>query len=493
MKTAIIFNESGKAITRRTMGAYKIAGMMRDKGWHVEVLDWITHWSDSQILEFVKKFGKVDLFAFGNLWMEDDFVIDTIKFLKQNFPNAKYLLGGPRPYQQDFGADVMIFGYAEHALEPVLEYMFNDGPIPKSKIPLFAPNSLLIDANADYKALEIPDYRVDYIDTDYVLPSDVLTLEMTRGCRFRCKYCSYAFLGVKEDYSRSEDSIYNEIMNNYIKWGTTSYVIADDTFNDRDIKIQRLANVVEKLPFQPNFTAFIRLDLVISRPQQLELLIKARVWGHFYGVETLHPDAAKAIGKGMHPDKIKKGLLETKAAFMDKLGLYRGTCGMIAGLPYEPVDSWYNSLEWMSENWDCFLFWALHISTDKNITTHSDFSIDAAKYGYKPTKDKNLLKWAEDQGLLDIKAQHTHKLDKSIMIWEAEWANIKQAHNFADHYNNNYFAGIKVPNFELLNYNGNPKILDITAQDAYIDQIYKEPELKMIDTYINKKVNYTYE
>lgn len=493
MKTAIIFNESGKAITRRTMGAYKIAGMMRDKEWHVEVLDWITHWSDSQILEFVKKFGKVDLFAFGNLWMEDDFVIDKIKFLKQNFPNAKYLLGGPRPYQQDFGADVMIFGYAEHALEPVLEYMFNNGPIPKSKIPLFAPNSLLVDANADYKALEIPDYRVDYIDTDYVLPSDVLTLEMTRGCRFRCKYCSYAFLGVKEDYSRSEESIYNEIMNNYVKWGTTSYVIADDTFNDRDIKIQRLANVVERLPFQPNFTAFIRLDLVISRPQQLELLIKARVWGHFYGVETLHPDAAKAIGKGMHPDKIKKGLLETKAAFMDKLGLYRGTCGMIAGLPYEPVDSWYNSLEWMSENWDCFLFWALHISTDKNITTHSDFSIDAAKYGYKPTKDQKLLKWAEDQGLLDIKAQHTHKLDKSIMIWEADWANIKQAHNFADHYNNNYFAGIKVPNFELLNYNGNPKILDITAQDAYIDQIYKEPELKMIDTYINKKVNYTYE
>ncbi len=487
-KKAIIFNDSGTAITRRTMGAYKIAGMMRDLGWEVEVLDWITHWTNKQIAQFINDFGKVDLFAFGNLWMEDEFVIDKIEFLKQNFPNAKYLLGGPKPYQQNFGADVMIFGYAEHALAPVLDYMFDSGPMPNGNIPLFAPHSLLIDANKDYRALEIPNYHVQYTDTDYVLPSDTLTLEMTRGCRFRCKYCSYAFLGVKEDYSRSEESIYNEIIDNYQKWGTTNYVIADDTFNDRDIKIQRLANVVERLPFEPNFTAFIRLDLIISRPQQLDLLIKARVWGHFYGIETFHPEAAKAIGKGMHPNRIKQGLLDTKAAFMDKLGLYRGTCGMIAGLPYEPVDSWYSSLEWMNENWDCYLFWALHISTDTNITTHSDFSIDAAKYGYTPTKDSKLLKWANDQGLLDIKAQHTHKLDKHIMIWEAEWASIKQAHNFADHYNNNYFGSIKVPNFELLNYYHIPEMLDITAKDAYIDQIYKSPELKMIDTYINKKI-----
>jgi len=489
MKTAVIFNDSGSSITRRTMGAYKIAGMMRDKGWNVEVIDWMTSWSNEQLTQYIIKFGKVDLFAFGNLWMEDQFVIDKIKFLKNKFPGAKYLLGGPRPYQQDFGADVMIFGYAEHALEPVLDYMFNNGPAPVHKIPLFAPESILIDANKDYRALEIPNYRVDYTSNDFVLPTDVLTLEMTRGCRFRCKYCSYAFLGVKEDYSRSEESIYNEIISNYKKWGTTNYIIADDTFNDRDSKIERLANVVKRLPFEPNFTAFIRLDLVISRPQQLDLLINARVWGHFYGIETLHPDAAKAIGKGMHPDRIKKGLLETKAAFMDKLGLYRGTCGMIAGLPFEPVDSWHKSLEWMNENWDCYLFWGLHISTDPNMNTHSDFSIDAARYGYVPTKNKEVIKWAEDKGLLDIKSTVTHKLDKHIMIWEAEWANFKQATEFSDYYNSNYFSKIKVPNFELLNYCSKDNILDITAQDAYIDKIYKAEELDMISNYIEKKIN----
>jgi hypothetical protein len=489
MKTAIIFNDSGGEITRRTMGAYKIADMVRSEGWNAEVVDWVSKWSNDQLSTYLDKFEKIDLFAFGNLWMDDKFVIDKIKFLRDRYPGTKYLLGGPRPYQQDFDADVMIFGYAEHALYPALDFLFNNGPTPKGIVPHFAPNSLLIDANKDYRALEIPNYKVDYQESDFVLSTDVLTLEMTRGCRFKCKYCSYAFLGIKEDYSRTEDSIYDELMNNYIKWGTTNYLIADDTFNDRDIKVQRLANVVKRLPFEPNFTAFIRLDLVISRPQQLQMLIDARVWGHFYGIETLHPEAAKAIGKGMHPDKIKQGLLDTKAAFMNQLGLYRGTCGMIAGLPYEPVESWYSSLEWMNENWDCFLFWALHISTDPFIDTHSDFSVDANRYGYSETQDDNLMTWANDNGLLNINSAKTHKLDKHVMIWEADWANIKQAYEFSDHYNKNYFASIKLPNFELMNFVGRENLLDITADDAYISQIYKHLDTKMIDTYISRKTD----
>lgn len=488
MKVAIIFNDSGSSITRRSMGAYKIANMLRDHGWTVEVADWLANWNNQQLEKLVSKFEKIDLFAFGNLWMIDQLVIDTIDFLKKLSPTSKFLLGGPRPYQQDFGADAMIFGYAEHALMPTIDWLFNDGEIPVGKFPEWAPNSYLIDANLNYKALEIPNYIVNYHETDFVLPTDVLTLEMSRGCRFRCKYCSYAFLGIKEDYSRSEDSIYNELMNNYNKWGTTNYIIADDTFNDRDIKIERLVNVVKRLPFQPNFTAFIRLDLVISRPKQLQMLIDARVWGHFYGIETFHPDAAKAIGKGMSPEKIKDGLLYVKDTFMKSLGLYRGTCGMIAGLPYEPVDSWHKSLEWLDKNWDCYFFWGLHISTDPDINTHSDFSIDAKKYGYYPTENKEIIEWAKKRGLLEINSTITHKLDKRPMIWDSAWANFKEATEFSDYYNKNYFPKIKIPNFELLNYWGRKDMLDLTADEIYINKVSRINDEKMINEYILKKI-----
>ena len=69
-------------------------------------------------------------------------------------------------------------------------------------------------------------------------------------------------------------------------------------------------------------------------------MCRARCWAHFYGIETLHPLAAKAIGKGMHPDKIKKlGYFGPKEEFMKRLGVHRGTTGMIAGLPMSLVES----------------------------------------------------------------------------------------------------------------------------------------------------------
>ena len=53
MKYAVIFNDSGHDLTRRTMGAYKVADMMRKIGWTVEVIDWIEHWSDNEVQQFV--------------------------------------------------------------------------------------------------------------------------------------------------------------------------------------------------------------------------------------------------------------------------------------------------------------------------------------------------------------------------------------------------------------------------------------------------------
>ena len=125
MKYAVIFNDSGMDITRRTMGAYKIADMMRPQGWTVEVIDWLSKWTDKEVKQFVDSLPyEVDLFAFGNLWMDDTMVFNKINFLKNEYPKAKVLMGGPKPYQMDYGADCMVFGYSEKSLMPILSLMF---------------------------------------------------------------------------------------------------------------------------------------------------------------------------------------------------------------------------------------------------------------------------------------------------------------------------------------------------------------------------------
>ena len=492
---AVFLNESGENIVRRTMGAYKVADMMRSDGWTVEVLDWISRWSNEEIKQFVDSLPyEVDLFGISNLWMQDDMILEKIAYIKDNYPNAKILMGGPKPYQIDYGADVMVYGYSEYALRPVLDWMFNKSLLhPKGKYPEWAPNSYLVDANENYTGLDIEKFDVEYTPNDFIEPEEALTLELSRGCKFKCKYCNYAFLGVKEDYSRCEEDIYNEIMRNYTLYGTKNYIISDDTFNDRDSKIEKLANVVERLPFDPNFSCFIRLDLVIARPQQVELLCRARCWMHFYGIETLHPLAAKAIGKGMHPDKIKKGLLWIREEFLKRIGVYRGTCGMIAGLPFEPEESWQEGLDWMLENWESFFYWGLHISTDQDNTTQSDFSVDAEKYGYTLTKDKDVLDWADSKGFNNLKSvgRQNNKLDNRVLVWESEWSNFKRATEFADSYMEKYFMKQKLFNFDMtehLTKFDHQELLTFTAGDVYIKRNLNKLYAEAIQAYKRKKL-----
>lgn len=493
MQTAIFFNDSGDQITRRTMGAYKIADMMRSDGWTVEVLDWITRWSNEEIKEFIDNLPfKVDLFGISNLWMQDDMIVEKIAYIKKHYPNAKILMGGPKPYQIDYGADAMVFGYSEYALKPVLDWMFNQAEKPVGKYPEWAPDSYLVDANNSYTGLNIDKFNVEYSDNDFILSEEALTLELSRGCKFKCKYCNYAFLGVKEDYSRHEDDIYNELMNNYNRYGTTNYIISDDTFNDRDTKIEKLANVVERLPFEPNFSCFIRLDLVIARPHQVELLCRARCWMHFYGIETLHPAAAKAIGKGMHPSKIKAGLLWIRKEFQDRIGVYRGTCGMIAGLPHEPVEHWYESLKWLDENWESYFYWGLHISTDKDNTTQSDFSVDSEKFGYYESTDPEISAWAVKEGYNNLKGigKQNNKLDNRIMVWESEWSNFKQATEFASMYMDKYFMKQKLFNFDMTEHLSkfpHAELLEFTAREVYLEKNLNSLYVQAIEQYKAKK------
>jgi hypothetical protein len=283
-------------------------------------------------------------------------------------------------------------------------------------------------------------------------------------------------------------------MTNYEKWGTTNYIIGDDTFNDRDNKIEKLAKAVEVLPFKANFTSFIRADLLISRPQQIELLCRARVWGHFYGIETFHPLAAKCIGKGMDPKRVKEGLLWIRDQFNNRLGLYRGTIGMIAGLPYEPVSHWYESIDWLNKNWDSYWYWGLHISKDKDNTTQSDFSVDAEKYGYVETKNKELLDWAYSKGYNnpDSKGRLNNKLDNRPLVWESEWSNFREATEFSEMFMEKYFFKQKLSNFDMTEYIAKlplDELLGMTLDEMYIKRGYSKINRQRIEEYKQKKLN----
>lgn len=498
---AIIFNDNLE-IKRRTMGAYKIANCLERIGWRATVVDWVSTWKESELTEYLDAVVQPDtqLFGISYTWLTPDYAKQLIAKLKQRYPDVRVLLGGQQFVQHDLGADLYMYGYAEIALEEVINYWFNRGARPRGLRPIELGGAQLIDCNKDYRAMDLGDYSVSYRKDDYVLPHEQLTVELSRGCRFACKYCNYAFLGIKQDTSTAKELLRAELIKNYTEWGTTNYIIADDTLNDRDSKLEMLAEVVESLPFEPNFSSFIRIDLTVSKPHQLKLLSRARVWAHFYGVETFHAGAGRAVGKGMDPERIKQGLLDMREHMLSELGLYRGSLGMIAGLPGEPPESWQASEDWLQTHWhdQNWTWWPLEISLENNLATVSEFSRDWTKHGYRSmdAKDPRRLEiektWARRESVGNGNPMVQHKYDYKSLMWTADWADIKQAYEFVVKHKSEYHT-MKIPNFHILNYVGRndltwKELLVKTTNWSY-EQDYNWSEInRIVKPYIESKL-----
>ena len=490
----IVLN-SNQEIKRRTSGAYRFANQLESMGWRVTVIDWAADWPEEDLRTYLDAIVGDDtvLFALSYTWMKYWWAGHVVQKLKEIYPGRKYIAGGQQFFQHDIGVDAMLFGYAEKAVPDTINWLFNNGPKPKGKDIL---GGLFIDCNTDYQAMNLGDYSIDYRDDDYVQDYEMLTVELSRGCKFRCKYCNYAFLGVKEDTSTEEELLRAELMDNYERFGTTNYILADDTLNDRESKLQMLGDVVQTLPFEPNFASFIRLDLTVAKPQQLKLLSRARVWNHFYGVETFNDDAGKAVAKGMPSKRIKQGLMDMREHMMGELGIYRGSCGMIAGLPHETPESWQRSEDWLRENWgdQNWDWWPLEISLDTTTATTSVFSKEWKQHGYREITDPVRLEEIASHYQRSNDGGTQHKFDDYSLYWEADWADIGQASMFVKKWHDSLWSAeeLRVASFQLLNYlpfaKNYKELLNLRQRHVHLQTNNGEQYTQIVYPYIQRKL-----
>ena len=118
-------------------------------------------------------------------------------------------------------------------------------------------------ANLDFHNIE-PVFHVD----DLVFQNEVLPFTISRGCRFKCKFCNFPLLGRKptDNYVRSEESIYTEFMHNYENFNTTFYSFTDDTFNEAIDKLERVKRAIDRTGLDINFWSYIRIELLERFP-----------------------------------------------------------------------------------------------------------------------------------------------------------------------------------------------------------------------------------
>lgn len=415
----------------RSSGAHRIATHLRQQGWDCEVIDFVDYWEleelkelvDSRVDEHMKFFGFS--FLFNNADAENK-IRDLCYWIREKYPQIVLMSGGQTMLPDMKHFDYHIAGYGEYALDALLKYLFSNGEKPKFDIVRSKGKTKIINALHMYPAYPFKDATIFYEKRDFIEPGEWGMIEFTRGCKFKCLYCNYPILGVKEDHTRDAESVRNQLLRNYNEFGIENYIVSDETFNDHTEKIIKFADVVDTLPFKPYFSGYIRADLLISRKQDWEHLLRMGFLGHFYGVETFNAKSGKVIGKGMNPDKVKEGLVEVKKYFTQKSdGMYRAIIAMIGGLPYETMESLNETSEWFRRNWKDQVAMAntLEIQRLADEFRPSELSLDYKKYGYREMS-------VDDPKIKDaFKDMIKHSSFGSI-AWENDDLNVVQVHKW---------------------------------------------------------------
>jgi hypothetical protein len=302
--------------------------------------------------------------------------------VKQINPNCKIVVGGSKT-QIDWRnkcVDYAVVGYADISVVNLAQHLKHGTPIANKNYKNIYGVHIIDDPVAE--GFDFNHSTMTWHNDDVVIPQEVLPMEISRGCIFSCKFCSYRLNGKQTvDYLKDLGTIRKELLDNYNNYGITRYRLLDDTFNDTEEKIDIMLDIVNQLPFRPAFSGYARLDLLASKPHTITKLVDMGFRGMFFGIETLNKKTGSIIGKGADPDKLIQTIIDMKQQYGDHIAL---NGSFICGLPGESKQSITSTMKKLLSReipLDTVTFYPLWIGR-KSMTWNSAFNLDLTKFGY---------------------------------------------------------------------------------------------------------------
>jgi hypothetical protein len=403
----------------RYIGPYKISHWIKKHGYTSQVIDFVAHFSEFQLYSVTKKFitqktlvlGISTTFMCNHRYTRSDGSISNVPEsvenvairLKNEYPNLKIVLGG-------YGSDKIFMKGIPHAAlmsyvssneDVFLEYVNHcktAAPLPVGKLTMSYNDTTDTSMRMWYDTPRNITYNIEYDDfkftkNDCVFPGESLPLDVSKGCIFACKFCSYPHLGKKKlDYIRGMEYIKEELIYNYENFNVTNYMILDDTFNDTLIKINAFKKMVDTLPFKITYTAYIRADLIHRFPDMADMLKEGGIIGAIHGIESMNPYASNLIGKAWSGKHAKDFLPTLYHDIWNREVAQQ--LNFIIGLPRDTAEDINETIAWATTN----NMYGLHVNhlgivspetTGKKFNMHTitnELGRNPEKYGFEFNK-----------------------------------------------------------------------------------------------------------
>lgn len=353
MKICLIYPPSGlpPSLTLGTvpLGIYKVGTMLQEHGFCVTLLD---QYSFLRYLENGEKASKekfmqdpvltkalassdilgfsVDSYNYGSAKM-------IISVAREINPDLKIIMGGVHPTLLDeyvagtSGADVILRGEAEERIVPLVSLLHQRRPI--ASIPGItyrdADGSLVRNEDAPLAPAETL-AAVSHIDYRMISRLDkvrVLPVETSRGCLFRCRFCSILYKGKRRLFP--VERVQHDLMEaSKLK---KEIIITDDCLTFEFRRAQEVLTFVNGLDSVAIHFESRASDLAKDDCQILSYINPEKVKFIQIGVECGYEAGLKKIRKGITTSQVEQSCKKVA-----QIGMERATLlSFIIGFPWE--------------------------------------------------------------------------------------------------------------------------------------------------------------
>lgn len=350
----------------RGIAGPRLRSSAKNAGFDIMIIDYVNDLSTIELYEILEhsitettKF--IGLSASwvdqGNLqlyhWYNQDF-FDTIR---KRWPAISIITGGHDEWRKDFllkNSDYHFHGYSDISFVEFLKMINGQEHKLEMHRSVFG-KGYYINSNALYPVEDPDTLETVFLEEDGFFNYEPLPIEIARGCIFRCGFCRHPFQGKKDydSYQRTPESIARELKRNYELFGTTRYTILDDTFNDSIEKISRVKKAIE-LSGIPKFecVAYIKAELLVTKPEMIQLLADIGLRGAFIGFESFTDAARRSVGKGTKIEKVID-VCKQLASVNNGQVLIHG--GFIVGLEGETEEEVINTFNFLISEQNTFI------------------------------------------------------------------------------------------------------------------------------------------
>ena len=332
------------AVVREEGGKYPPLGLMYVQAYmkahtdfEVELLDADANGLDYPGLEEEVKGKEPDLVGVTALTHNLVDVVQTVAAVRRARPQAHINLGGPhvnafpREASRIEALDSLTVGDGEAAFTELAQRVAAAKPIET------VPGLMVRAASGEWTGvpqagairdidiLPFPDHSADQAKFYNIMgtASAVATMVTSRGCPFRCTFCSTP----REHYrERSAASVVDE-MAACMEAGVEEIYFVDDTFNVHPERVTAICERIVDRELKVKWSCRLRIDRTTF--DLLERMKAAGCTRVQYGVETSTDEGLEVLGKGITVSQVRDVIAWTK-----KAGIPAVTYFMI-GCPHE--------------------------------------------------------------------------------------------------------------------------------------------------------------